>query len=178
MASTPILISGTVTDSSGDLLTNAIVKFTFGNAFEIAETNSSGQYIFDLNNIGVTIGDTVTYESYDEFNNEVFNSTFVAAETQTINIILTLRTKNNRINVPGNRDTQIFNIGGKPVSKENPFQIITSKIPKGEGSMTITYDASDNPITLVKVIGEDTYTRNIIYDGNNNPTSISKWVKT
>ena len=177
MPSTPYLVNGTTNDSFGNNTSDVEITFTTSQGSDIITSDSEGKYLIDLGNIGYTAGETVTYVAYDKHKNETYSGSFaITGSSKTLNISLSVRT--NPANLPSNRATHIYNTGGNVVSTDNPFPVTVSKIPIGDGSLAITYDANNNPTVIVKTIKGDTYTRTITYDANNNPTAISEWVKS
>lgn len=118
----PYVVNGTVTKSNSTNASSAIISFTIDSTTRSTTTNSQGQYVFDLAEIGYSSGDSVSYSAVDEFNNEVFNGTFtITGQNKTLNITLSSRTS--AIFPPGNRSFQIFTVGGKPVSIDNPLPV-------------------------------------------------------
>lgn len=123
MADLPHSVSGTVTDSKSGTPATSIVTFTTSQGSGVAVTNSSGQYVFDLANIGYTDGETVSYICEDQFKNEKIVSSFVVSGgTTTLNLTLAVRT--DALPTRGARSFQIDSIGGKPISKDNPLPVI------------------------------------------------------
>ena len=101
---------------------NVIVSFTSSEGKGNAISNSTGNYLFDLANIGYSDGETITYSAIDEFKNEIFSGSFtVSGGGTSLNIALSTRTDAQP--VAGNRDSQIYNIGGKAVSSDNPLPV-------------------------------------------------------
>ena len=64
---TPYLVSGTTSDSFGNNISDVQIVFTTSQGSDLITSNDSGQYIYDLGNIGYTVGETVTYSAKDKF---------------------------------------------------------------------------------------------------------------
>lgn len=131
MATVPYHVSGVVKNSFGDLTPNVDITFTISGTSEIVTSNTSGQYLIDLDVLGYNQGDTVTYSAIDEYGNELYADSFVISGTEKeLDINLLVRT--NRIQGSGNRDMSIANMGGEGVSTDNPFPIIAinTLVPK------------------------------------------------
>jgi len=174
---TPYLVSGTTSDSFGNNISDVQIVFTTSQGSDLITSNDSGQYIYDLGNIGYTVGETVTYSAKDKFKNELLSGTFViSGASTTLNLGLEVRT--DRATLSANRTVHISNIGGEVVSTDNPFPVIINKIPVGDGSLVLSYNASNLLTKIVKTIKGDTYTRTLGYDSSNNLTSVSEWVKS
>ena len=176
MPNQPFIVSGRVYNSFGNLKNAVTVLFTNSSDINASTvSNSQGQYLFDLENIGYSDGETITYKAEDDNFNELFEGSFVVSGvSQTLNITLSARIV--PFPVSNNRGTQISMIGGKIVTNQNPFPVQISKIPINDGEFTLSYDSSNNLTSVVKSINSRTYTRTLTYDSSNNLTSISRWV--
>ena len=125
-ASFPHITQGTVNTSEGNAAVNAVITFTNSDktASDSATTDSNGEFLIDLANMGYTDGETFTYSVLDEFQNENFSGTFVVSGGSTDLETITLAV----ITGPAERvrDCKIFNIGGGVVSRNNPFPVSVS----------------------------------------------------
>ena len=118
MPTLPYLVSGIVTDSDSNAEAN--VNIRIGKV--LVTTDSDGKYIIDLAEYGYVANSTITYSAEDKYRNETANGTIVlTGDSQTLDI--TLSERDDVQVVPGNRDTQVFNIGAKAISKLNPFPV-------------------------------------------------------
>ena len=172
MASIPYIVSGTLTDSIGDKETNASILFTISDSERVI-TNLKGQYLIDLSNIDYSSGDTVTYLAKDEFENEIYSGSFViTGEEKTLNIALSAIT--DRVQGSGNRDITITNIGGKPVSSDNPFPVKEISLPENYASDWTISRSDGQPDSELITIGTKTYKRTFAYTSNI-LTKRSKW---
>jgi hypothetical protein len=177
MPFSPVVTSGTIYNHCGNNISNSRITFTYNSKSQSVVSDSQGHYAIDLADIEVTTGVTVSYIAKDQFENELYSGSFIATSPKTLNINLSLISSTNV--VKGNRDTQIYTIGGKPVSNLNPLPVEVSKYPFSEpSSTTIGWDANGNPTTITKVFGIDTYTQTITWNADGNPTNISRWVKS
>ena len=85
----------------------------------------NGEYLVDLAEIGVSVGDTVTYEAKDFYLNKTASGSFVAADTQTIDIPLSERSSVSDADKTGYKTTAFINtVGGSVVSEDNPLPIV------------------------------------------------------
>lgn len=176
MPSLPYIISGKTKNSLGNNVNSVIVTFTTASGDGSTTSNSNGDYLFDLASIGFTSGETVSYTAIDAFNNENVSSSFVhSGQNKDLDITLSVRSNSLHRDTP-NRGSIPYNIGGKAISRINALPVEVSGIPLNEGSYTLSYDASNNLIKVVKVISSRTYTLNLTYDGSDNLTTVSRWV--
>ncbi len=182
MPDIPYIVNGTVSNSFGNVVPSGIVKFTNTNS-AISITDSIGRYIFDLAGIEYSSGDTISYTAEDEFTNEKFSGSFVVTGmNKTLNITLSVRDDPNTVS--GNRDTQISNIGGKPVSSENPFPV---EIISGSDDIDLINNPSlsriitrsdGNPDSETITIRGVQYKRTMTYqDPTGSLLTRSKWIK-
>lgn len=181
MPSTPFIVNGTIYDSRGNNISDVIITFNSSTKSKNVISTATGEYLIDLANIDYTAGETISYSAKDKNDNEVYSGSFAATgENKTLNITLSVRTE--RLPVAGNRDTQLFNIGGKTISKDNPFPVMV--IDAGD-----VVDLVNNPSTTWGItrsdrqpdyeeitIGSKVYRRTFTYT-NNVMTARSKWVK-
>lgn len=175
MPTIPYLVSGTVSNSNGNLLSNALIYFYSASGSSNTTTNSKGQYTIDLASIGYTNGETIRYAAYDQFENEKYSGTFaITGGSKTINISLSII--KDAVVVRSNRDTQIYNIGGKPVSQDNPFPIINQNLPENYDSVWVITREDFQPDTETITLNGSTYKRTFGYT-NNVMTTRSRWVK-
>lgn len=136
MPSTPYIISGTAKDSKGKAIADIRISFEADETGTVT-TNSSGQYMIDLANFGYTAGETINYSAVDKFQNEIASGTItLSGESQTLNFSLSVR--ETVVMPPGNKDIQIYNIGGKPVSLKNSFPVLLT-----------SYDGNDNEVIMM-----------------------------
>ena len=127
MPSPPYLVSGTVTNSKSTASASAIISFETATGKANVIANSSGQYTFDLAEIGYTAGESVEYIANSKYYNEILASSFtVSGESKTLNV--TLIARENVLPTLGARGIQIANIGGYIVNRANPLpvEIITN----------------------------------------------------
>lgn len=177
MPSTPYIISGTTYNSFGNNVSDIFVYFTVNNLTGDGISDSEGKYIFDLAELGYSEGDVVTYHAEDKFKNENYDGSFsVSGSSKSLDI--TLSSRLSAISVSGNRDTQVYSIGGKPISTINPFPVQVSAIPDNDGELELAYDGSGNLTTVTKTISGQTYTLTLTYDISGNLTNVSQWVKS
>jgi len=174
MPSTPILVNGNITDSSGSNANKALIKFYGSTDTEIYKTSTDGKYLVDLQNIDISIGDVITYKVFSQFNNEYYTSTFIATSNQTINPSLSIRTS--ALTVPGNRDTQIYNLGAEPVSTTNPFPVINKELPDNYDTVWVITRGDGQPDSETITLGSDSYKRTFSYTGDI-LTGRTRWVK-
>ena len=177
MPSSPYVVFGIVYNSFGNNISNSLITFSTSQGQTSDKTDSDGKYLVDLANAGYSSGETVTYTCYDKFRNESYSGTFtVSGANKELDIYLSAIT--DFVAPISNRAVQLFSISGKAINRDNPLQVQVSKLPSNFDSCVITYDSSNNPIKVVKTFGSDIYTRNITFDSLNNPTIMSKWVKS
>ena len=179
MPNSPYLVSGTVYSSNGLNLSGAIVTVTAdGNSLR-AITNSIGQYVMDLANIGYTFDTTATYSGTDIFGNEYFTGSFlVEGQNKQLNITLSARTVN--VFPAGNREFQVVNIGGKGVSRDNPFPIIDSGLPDDHESEWFISKTDGQPDEERVTKNGITYKRTFTYTtvgGMDILTKRTKWLR-
>ena len=139
MPSIPYLVYGTVRSKGLVDSHKFYIEFTNSSGSKqktfFSSHFSHGKYIFDLANISYSNGETISYVAQDEFNNENNSGTFtVSGQNKELNLILTPREIS--VDSPGNKDVQIYNVGGKPVSDSNPFPI---KISEPDSNVWKTY---------------------------------------
>jgi len=178
----PYPITGTVTNSSGIATSNVIITFTTSSGSVNVTTDSLGKYIIDLADAIYTSGETVSYSAIGPFNNETYSGTFtLSGSNKTLNITLSLRTS--QIQGKGNRQISVVNIGGKPISQENPLPVISNS--------TEYIDLNNNPSTAWTITradlqpdsetvtfgNGDSYKRTFTYNSNNVMITRSEWVK-
>lgn len=123
MPQTPYLVYGNV--FSSNFIPIIFPSITFTNSSNVSETifrQNQGSYIFDLANLGYSQGETISYLAKDNFENEVKTGSFtVSGDNKNLDIYLSPIKE--VIRSPGNRDIQLYNIGGKPISRDNPLPI-------------------------------------------------------
>ena len=182
MPQTPFLINGTIYNSSNNPVSNASIEFSSLDGTKSTTSNSSGQYLFDLAEIGYSSGETISYTSFDSFRNEKYVGSFiVTGENKSLNVNLSVR-ENYDIGSLPNRNSIIHNIGGKPVSKDNPFPIINISNNEidlvNNPSTEWTYN-SDNLVSIEKVTlaNGDIYSRSYTYNATLLATNRTKWQK-
>lgn len=124
MPTTPYLVYGTIKKSDLTISSNSRITFTNKGSYV---TNSDGKYLIDFANIGYTSGETITYTVEDKYNNEISSGSFTLTGTSK-NLDITLEVRETPILVKNNRDTQVYNIGGKSVSKDNPFYVLNQHL--------------------------------------------------
>ena len=181
MPGTPILVNGTITTSGGSLADTGKIIFTStGN--KTAITTDVGKYVTDISDIA-TKGDIITWVAYDEFENEIKTGSFTAADVQTVNATTTPRT--DQIMGASNRTAHIVNIGGKPISFDNPFPIIFSDMlishphVLGNVQTEFTITRGDNRPDNETVTFQDStaYKRTFTYNSNGALTLRTRWIK-
>ncbi len=182
MAEKPYTVSGTITDSRSLQVSAGVIKFTSSSIVGSATSNDKGQYVFDLANIGYTLEDTVTYVCEDKFKNEYFSGSFVVSgENKSLNVQLSVIS--DKLVVAGNRDVQVSNIGGEPVSKDNPFpvEIINSSdlfdVVNNASSSWLITRSDGQPDSESIVIKGITYKRTFTYSAQGIMTARSAWAK-
>lgn len=181
MPATPHTVSGTVTSAAGVLQANALIKFTTSEGTAVVVADSSGQFVYNIANIGYTAGETVTYVANGEFYNETYTSTFVVSG-DTTSLTITLAVRSDIIMPPANRTIVIYNVGGKPVTTDNPF-------PVSSAGQSSDFDLVNNPATTwtitrsdfqpdseTIVIASGTYKRTFTYNSDNVMITRSAWV--
>ena len=125
---TPYLVSGTIYTSRGKV-PNTKVKI---NSDLTVLTDSQGQYVADLANLGdgYTAGATYTIEAWDDFDNEyVTDNITVSGESQSKSLFLKARTKENEDTSLRGRSVSVFSIGNQPVSDGNLVPVKTLERP-------------------------------------------------
>ena len=168
MARLPYLVSGRIKNSNGNAQADVRIVFTIGSRTTGTTTDSNGDYVVDLQNLGYSSGDTVSYDAADEFNNEFFSGSFVGSgQNKTLNLSLSVRVE--AVYAKGNRNIQVHNIGGLGVSKANPFPV-TSYFKDGtEGVLISGVDKVSGKSgvdgSTETLIGID-YAHHEIHDGN------------
>lgn len=126
MPSPPYIVSGTIKDSNVEAEASARIDFETSKGKGTSVANASGQYVFDLAEIGWTAGETVTYTAYDQFENETKTGTFIiTGGSKTLNATLVVR--QDPQSVRGAKNVQLSNIGGFVVSKDNPLPVTIVK---------------------------------------------------
>ena len=182
MPNIPYPIYGTIKNSSNATISNVritIANITSSSGSLTSYSNYEGKFILDLANLGYTDGDNISYETYDEFLNEEFSGTFIVSGIN-YNLNVSLALISEAKDLPSNRATQIYNIGGKTVSLDNPFpvrlmnynEIDTANNPNYEWS--IRSDGQPNYIDMF--IGEKVYRKTYTYTSNIR-TKESKWIR-
>ena len=182
MPSTPYLINGTVENSSSLQVSNALITFTTSSGNKSVASNSIGRYVIDLANIGYTSGETASYSAVDEFLNESDLGTFaVTGGNRTLNITLSII--NSAKQVKANTDTQLYNIGGKPISEDNPLPVTVINTVDlidltNNPNWEQTHDTNGRLTKERITIRDISYERTFTYTGNNFYWNTrSKWQK-
>lgn len=123
MPFTPFIVNGTVTGDDGNGSNKAVILLTspsYGTSTGVAETD--GTYTIDMANVGYTSGETITYKITDRFLNEEATGSFVVTGgAKVLNVTTSVITDPKAISA--NRHVMIVNIGGKPVSRDNPLPV-------------------------------------------------------
>ena len=186
MPGTSYIVYGIVYNNSNTNIANA--RITFSNQTESSGskdvyTTSNGKYLFDLANIGWSNGDTIAYEAYDEFNNEMVSSSFViSGENKELNITLEIVSEPKNSSLP-NRGTNIYNIGGNVVSLDNPLPVTLINTADlidltNNPNFIWEYDSKGRIISDTITIRGVSYKRTYTYTGSNwNANTRSKWVR-
>jgi len=175
MPSSPNVISGTIYNSNDINIADARVTFTTSLGSISTLSNSEGKYLVDLAEAGYELGETVSYECWDSQKNQTYSGNLIVSEGgQTVNIILALRTDVS--NPPGNTDIQIYNIGGKIVSEDNPFPVIDLNLPDNYKTVWVITRSDGQPDSETVTIRGISYTRTFSYT-NNILTERSEWVR-
>ena len=175
MPSTPYVIRGTIYNSLGNVISNALITFTTSLGQTSYKSNSSGKYLIDLANAGYTIGETISYIMISEFKNETHNGTYVlSGSSYDLNVTLSVITDAN--SPPGINDIQIYNIGGKPVSINNPFPTMDQTLPDNYDTDWIITRGDGQPDSETITLGDDSYKRTFSYTGDI-LTGRTRWVK-
>jgi hypothetical protein len=141
MPTTPFIVSGIIKDSLGVVSSEATLVFTnsTGTSGKVI-TDSTGQYVFDLANIGYSSGETITYSIASKFLNENVTGTFVVSGTsESLSVSTSVRTDLGK----GNTGMYMFNIGGKPVSSDNPFPVQLNAIITEKYDAVVTTTSGD-----------------------------------
>ena len=126
MPSGPYVVSGTIKDSNVEAEASARIDFETATGKATSVANASGQYVYDLAEIGWTAGETVTYTAYDQFENETKTGTItLTGGSKTLNVTLIVRNDPNPTR--GAKNVQLANIGGFAVSKDNPLPVTIVK---------------------------------------------------
>jgi len=181
MPQTPYLVRGIVTKSNSLASPNSIIIFTTSFGTKTHTTESDGKYTFDLANIGYTSGEAVTYYGIDENENENYSGTFtISGGGQSLDIALSSRS--DKVVVPDNRSTQLFNIGGKIVSEDNPLPVTlinTADIVDLTNNPNNSWDlrSDGQPTSETITIKGVSYKRTFTYSPMGGMTTRSKWVR-
>ena len=170
----PCIIYGLVKDSRGEICESAIIEFSLSAGKKIILSNSSGQYTIDLDDIGYTDGEAVTYIAKDKYENEMYIGSTTAIN-QNLDINLSVRID---YEAPiNNRSIQLANIGGKIVNRDNPLPVRFNELVNLPFDyIALTYSGSN----LTKVVykeggssGVTIATLTLGYSGSN-LTSVTK----
>ena len=177
MPSLPLPVNGTVKNSEGKAIANAIVKFTTAANSSYTTTNSLGQYLFNLANLEFVADETITYLATDQYNNETLTGTFAATgDSKELDLQLAIRT--DQIQGKSNRSVHVVNVGGEPVNKDNPFPVNNALAVLNEPATTWTITRVDGqPDSETITINGRTYTRTFTYNSNNLMTVRSGWIR-
>ena len=186
MTSTPYLVSGTVKLANLDAASSAQITFTINSLSKTVTSNTSGQYVIDLADIGYTTGDEATYSVNDEFNNEYYIGTFIiSGENKSLDVTLSARDKDTMVLPPFNRSINIFNPGGEVVSDDNPFAVkLVGHLnghPEIGGNVSTTWtitrtDGQPDAETVTFPDGKS-YQRNFTYNIEGFLTIRSRWIR-
>ena len=181
MPTTPYIVKGIINDSKSNPSNSAIIEFKSANATKTTASDSSGKYLFDLADIDYVSGETISYSVKDKYNNEYYSGSFVVSgSNKTLNVTLSVR--ENAEVVRGNRDTQIYGIGGRPISQNNPFPVTNVNnseidlVNNPATSWTITRPDGQPDKETITLASGDVYYRTFTYTSNI-LTARSKWQK-
>ncbi len=169
------LVFGKVFNFSGNIISNAklIVTTSLGN--KIVITDSNGLFLYDLAEIGYVVGETVTVNVTEPFNNEIQTQTYVVIGSfLEENITTELRTV-----AKGMTDYPIkavlHSVGIKPITPENPLPVI-AETTLSEPEQVNTYNSNKLLETETITVNGVQYRRTFAYTGNNFQfTSRSAW---
>ncbi len=117
------LVFGKVLNSQGFIIVNAKLEVitSFGRAYKF--TDSNGLYLYDLAEIGYTVGETVNVNITEPFNNEIQIQTYtVEGSFLEENVATRLRTKVKRISELQTQNV-LHSVGRSPITLDNPLPI-------------------------------------------------------
>lgn len=145
MPSSPYLVTGTIYTKLGTIANTTVII----NSDIRTTTNSSGQYVLDLANLGsgYTAGATYTIESYDQFNNEYKSDTItVTGASLSKDLTLEVRRRDNEAGHPTGLLTPVLirSVGDKPTTNDNPLPVQNTERPF---TQKIAYSGT-NPIYI------------------------------
>ena len=183
MTQIPFIISGTVNNSNGIASSLAIVLITnttTSSAPALVKADSNGAYNHDLADTGYTAGDVIQVIGKDVSNNETVTEEFtVSGQNKTLNLNLVART--GVIWPSGNRGIAIHNIGGEPVSEDNPLPVSiinSADIIDLVNNPEIEWGYNSNafsPDTQTVTIKGESFRRTFTKDSRGRTTKRSKW---
>ena len=180
MPQTPFIVNGSVTNSANLVVDGATVKFSLSGGSDIVITNSNGDYVIDLANLGYSSGETVSFVAQDPFKNEIFNGTFVISGGRKV-LNISLSSRSDRIIPSGNRDFMPTNIGVEPVSTDNPLPVVVTDSADNldlvnNPAQEFDYDGRNRVVTERRIIKGITYSRTFSYTGTTfNMIRRSQW---
>jgi len=172
----PYLVYGNVTTSLGYSAVSAKIEITTQLGTMSCDTDSNGNFVKDLADVGYSSGETVVVSTQDKFNNESSSDTFVVSGSyQEVNISLSVRT-NAQETTGYTIRSMIHSIGNSPISKDNPLAVMdfSSLIPARYDSMELSYTGSNLTSVIYKSDGLTITTLTLSYDGSDNLIKVER----
>ncbi len=180
----PFLVHGTVTNSNGIVSGLAVLMVSNLTDSDVKTraviADSNGNYNYDLANQGYTQGDEISVNVSDKFFNEVKSETFII-EGGTKELNFSLEVRKDQVRSGGNTDLKLQNIGGKPVSSDNPLPVMiinSADIIDLVNNPEIVWTYSGNnfsPNTQTVTVRGVSYKRTFTYDAQRRVTKRSQW---
>ena len=117
------LVFGIVSNSQGNIISNAQLNVKTSIGEKSFFTDSNGLFLYDLAEIGYAVGETVTVNVTEPFNNEIQTQTYVVTGSFLEEDITTeLRTRVEKISELQTQNV-LHSVGKKPITPENPLSV-------------------------------------------------------
>lgn len=160
------LVFGKVFNFSGNIISNAQLTIKTSISTISKFTDDNGLFLYDLAEAGYVVGETVTVNVTEPFNNEIQTQTYIVTGSfLEENITTELRTV-----AKGITDYPIkavlHSVGIKPITLENPLSV-SAETKLNEPAQVNTYNGNNRLETETITVNGIQYRRTFTYIGNN-----------
>lgn len=181
------LVSGKITDRFGNIIVGATVTLTHKSIDPVLSktTDSNGEYIFNLSKLDTewTVGQNITLFSITQFEGRKSTTVPISSgPSQTVNLTME---ETSDLSFAETDTTQRHNLvfalpvtyDGRKVTKDNPLPVNILALIQNISFPILTYDSSDNLLTVDQLLDDTTYRLTLTYDSSDNIASVSRWVR-